>query len=313
MSFRTLSAPKSGPVYLSVDLPVGSVEVISEPGRTVAEVTVTATGTDAAFAEAVQDAILLWDDAREALMLRVPEVMSGAQTIIQTNGSVHINGNAIHVGRGTVVTSIGTVVGDINIGDQGVTINGVTVNGTTVVGADAGSIQVTARVPELSSIIVKTLAADLDAYGTYEGIKFDSSSGNLRAERTRHLLAETRSGDVRADVAEHANVSSTSGDVRIGRTVNVLAKSTSGDIDVRDYLSAGTSGIASLTATSGDITITATGPGTIEAFSTSGDVDVTAGPMCDPDSLRVDARSRVGRVRTPAAPAAAASRAFGGF
>ncbi|WP_026412353.1 DUF4097 family beta strand repeat-containing protein [Actinomadura oligospora] len=305
MTFRSLSAPKSGPVYLSVDLPIGSVEVISEPGRTVAEVTVTATGTSPALAEAVQDATLVWDSERDTLFLRVLDAASGSQTVIQTNGSVH-------VGRGTVVTQIGRVNGTLDFGGDDITINGVSVGGTTVIGGDAGDLRVTARVPELSSVVVKTRAADLDASGLYEGIKFESTSGHLRAGRTRHLIAETVSGSVRADVAEHANVRSTSGRVRVGRTADIRAKSVSGDIDVHAFHSAGTTGVASLTATSGDVTVTATGPGTVEAESVSGDVEVIAGPDCDVDALRVDARSRVGRVRTPAV-FAATSRAFGGF
>ncbi|MCP2336968.1 DUF4097 family beta strand repeat-containing protein [Actinomadura rupiterrae] len=274
MTTRTLTAPRTGPVLLSVDLPHGAVKARTEPGRAVAEVTVTT--DDPALAEAVRDTELIWNPGRDELIVRVPDT-GGAHTTVISHGG-----------------------GSVDIGDGTVTINGMTITGGTVVGGPVGTVTVTALLPERSGLATYTRSADVDADGTFEGVKATSTSGAVGVTSVRCLIANTASGSVCADVAEIVAVHTKSGTVNIGHTVDVSVSTKSGAITVTRYASFGAGGTAHLEAVSGHIALTASGPGDVTARSVSGHVDIDAGPHLDPATLTVRASSRTGRVRTPA-------------
>ncbi|MFC5186990.1 DUF4097 family beta strand repeat-containing protein [Actinomadura harenae] len=295
MSTRSLTASRPGPVLLTVHLPHGAIQTRTDPTITTAEVTITGTG-DAPFAEAVRDSVMTFDPETNSLIVRVPELPGGTQTVVTTGGGfIHVSQNIGTVPRGATVTGL-SFDGVISSGSGNIIVNGVNVgagNGTT------GTITVTARLPESSGVVAFTDSADLTCEGTNEGVKFESRSGSLDADRTRSLIAQTRSGQIRAEVAEHVTAHSASGAVRIGQTIDVLAETASGAIDIRSYHNAGTNGAAALESRSGSIALTATGPGTVRAHTSTGGIDIAAAPGFPADRLTVRADSRTGRVRTP--------------
>lgn len=297
MTSRTLTAPKPGPVLLSVDLPHGTVQVHAEAGRTVAEVTVTT--DDPALGSAVQDAELAWNPSRDELIVRVPETSGTQSTVVSHDGWIRVTQNFGKVPRGATVTGVTINDGVINVGDGNVTINGMTVVGNAVIGETVGTITVTAYLPEQSALVSCTRSASLDADGTYEGVKATSASGAVTVENARYLIANTASGRIRAEVAEHVQANSKSGGIRIGHTADVSARTKSGAITVGDYAAYGTDGTAYLEAASGDISLTASGPGEVTARSRTGSVDIDAGPHLNPSTLTVRASSRTGRVHVP--------------
>ncbi|MFC4910921.1 DUF4097 family beta strand repeat-containing protein [Actinomadura gamaensis] len=280
---NTVTAPQAGLVLLSVDLPHGAIQARTEPGRTVAEVTVTT--EDPALAEAVRDTASSWNPARDELIVRVPDTGASTHTTV--------------ISHGATVTGMDFTGGVVNVGGGTVTISGMTIAGDTVVGGAVGAVTVTALLPEGSGLVTHTRSADVDAKGTFEGVKATSASGSVDVARVRYLIVNTASGSVRADVAEHVAVHTKSGSVRVGHTVDVSVSTKSGTITVGDYASYGTGGTAHLEAASGAIALTASGPGHVTARSGSGRVDIDAGPHLDPATLTVRASSRTGRVRTP--------------
>ncbi|WP_084338505.1 DUF4097 family beta strand repeat-containing protein [Actinomadura oligospora] len=294
---NTVTAPQNGPVLLSVDLPHGLIRVHTEPGRTVAEVTVST--DDPALAEAVRDTVLTWNPERDELIVRVPEVSGAHSTVVSHDGKIRVTQNSGNVPRGATVTGVTINDGVINVGDGNVTVDGMTIVGNAVVGGTVGTVTVTAYLPEQSALVSCTRSADLDAAGTYEGVKATSTSGGVTVENARYLITNTASGRIRAEVAEHAQVNSRSGGIRIGHTADVSARTKSGAITVGDYAAYGTGGTAYLEAASGDISLTASGPGEVTARSATGSVGIDAGPHLNPATLTVRASSRTGRVHIP--------------
>ncbi|XVQ08103.1 DUF4097 family beta strand repeat-containing protein [Spirillospora sp. CA-255316] len=299
---RTLAAGRPGPVLLAVELPDGQVSVTAEPGRTVAEVTVSAVGADAAVAGAVRAAALHWDESLGALRVTVPEVTPAAGAAGMT-----IIGNE----AATVVQRFGTIAAGASV--TGVTITGGAVNfggGTVVTGAAVvfGGVRVRALLPEGCRVHARTRSASLAAHGEFADIDAASLSGDVSVGGTGALHAETVSGDVRVGAVDGpAVVSTVSGDVRIGRGDDIRADTTSGDIAVADF-----GGIARLAAVSGDITVHAAEGGTIAARSVSGDITITATRAATAEGLSVEAHSQFGDVttsdRAPAALAATRTR-----
>ncbi|TDC78659.1 DUF4097 family beta strand repeat-containing protein, partial [Actinomadura sp. 7K507] len=292
MTTRTLTAPRPGPVALSVDLPAGDIRVITDPSRTLAEVTVTAHGDNPAVHDAVRDAVLRWYEPTGNLTVRVNPpagvtVVDGTQTVIGARGA-------------PVVQSSGDVPGGVTvIGGNVVQVGGrVTVNGVEVTGATAaagGRVEITARVPDGTSVTAATRSASLECAGEFAEVDFTSTSGDLTAGGVGALRAKTTSGAVSAAVVDGAAAAaSVSGDLYFGRADDVTASTTSGDVTVNDF-----AGRAEVATVSGDVRVRAAEGGTITARSVSGDVTVTATGTALAEGLTVDATSRVGRVITP--------------
>ncbi|TDB76060.1 hypothetical protein E1264_39040 [Actinomadura sp. KC216] len=300
MTTRTLTAPRPGPVALSVDLPAGDVRVITDPARTVAEVTVTAHGDDPAVHDAVRGAVLRWYEATGNLTVRVNApaggvtVVGGAQTVVG-NGAATVVQSYGGIPAGVRVTG-GTVIsggGIVNIGGGSVTVNGVEITGGGLVAG--GWVQITAVVPEGTSVTASTRSASLECAGEFAEVDFTSTSGDLTAGGLGALRAKTTSGDVHAAVVDGAaSVASVSGDVYLGRGDDVTASTTSGDVTVNDF-----AGRAEVASVSGDVRVRAAEGGAITARSVSGNVTVTATGTALAEGLTVNATSRTGRVTTP--------------
>ena len=301
MTTRTLTAPRPGPISLSVDLPAGDIRVIADPSRTCAEVTVTAHGDDPAVHDAVRDAVLRWYEATGNLTVRVNPpagvtVVGGTQSVIGDRGATVVQSFSDIPGG---VTVTGFVIGNVvQVGGR-VTVNGVEITGGAV--AASGRVEITARVPEGTSVAAATRSASLECAGELAEVDFTSTSGDLTAGGVGALRAKTTSGDVSAAVVDGAAAAaSVSGDLYFGRADDVYASTTSGDITVNDF-----AGRAEVATVSGDVRVRAAEGGAITARSVSGDVTVTATGVALAEGLTVDAASRIGRVTTPTtAPAA---------
>jgi hypothetical protein len=310
MTTRTLTAPRPGPVTLSVDLSTGDIRVITDPSRTVAEVTVTAHGDDPAVHNAVRDAVLRWYESTGNLTVRVypptsgVTVVGGGQTVIGNHGATVVQSfGDIHAG---VTVTGGVISGDaiVNAGSGRVTVNGVEITGGAFVAG--GHVQITALVPEGSSVTAATRSASLECAGELAEVDFTSTSGDLTAGGVGALRAKTTSGDVHATVVDGiAAAASVSGDIYFGRADDVTASTTSGDVTVNDF-----AGRGEMASVSGDVRVRAAEGGTITARSVSGNVTVTATSTAQAEGLTVDATSRTGRVTTPTDnPTGAASAA----
>ncbi|MUN35482.1 DUF4097 family beta strand repeat-containing protein [Actinomadura litoris] len=274
MTARTLTATRPGPMAFLVDLPAGEIRVITDPSRTVAEVTVTARGDDPAVHEAVCDAVLRWDEPTGTLTVRVHP----------TAASVAFAGST------QTVTGV-EIGGVVNLGGR-VVIGGVEITGR---GATGGRIEIIAKLPEGSSVAALTRSASLACLGEFAEVDFTSTAGDVSAGGVGALRAKTTSGDVSAAVVDGAAVvRSVSGDVHLGRADDVYAATTSGDVTVTDF-----AGRAEVSTVSGDIRIRATAGAAIAARSVSGDVTVTANGTALAEGLAVNATSRTGRVTTP--------------
>ncbi|MEU9872213.1 DUF4097 family beta strand repeat-containing protein [Actinomadura sp. NPDC048021] len=313
MTTSTLTTTRSGPVALSIYLPAGDIRVIADPSRTLAEITVTAHGQDPAVHDAVRDADLRSEDSTGALTVAVHPPAGGA---IIVGGTQTITGNT----ASTIVQSFGDIPagvtvtgavlngnGMVSIGGGRVTVNGVEVTGGTVPG---GRVQITARVPEGTTVAAHTRSASLECAGEVAAVDFTSTSGDLYVGGVGALRATTTSGDIRAAVVDGAAVArSVSGDVYLGRADDVTASTTSGDVTVNDF-----AGRAEVATVSGDVRVRAAEGGAVTARSVSGDVTVTATGTALAEGLAVSATSRAGRVTTPTdnplgtAPAARARR-----
>ncbi|WP_433465367.1 DUF4097 family beta strand repeat-containing protein [Spirillospora sp. CA-128828] len=301
MMTRTLTATRPGPVALSVDLPAGDIRVITDPDRMVAEITVTTLGDDPAVDDAVRGAFLHNNEPAGELTVRVRPpsggvtIVGGTQTVIGNRGAMVVQSFG-DIGAG--VTANGAVIsgdGIVSIGDRvggRVVVNGVEVTGGGIVG---GHVQITAQLPEGSSVAAVTRSAPLRCEGELAAVAFTSTSGDLSAGGVAALRAKTTSGDIDADVVDGAAVlESVSGDVRLGRADDIRAATTSGHVTVNDF-----GGDAEVTTVSGGVRVHAAEGGTITARSISGHVTVTATGTALAEGLTVHATSRIGHVTTP--------------
>ncbi|MFG2002097.1 DUF4097 family beta strand repeat-containing protein [Spirillospora sp. NPDC048911] len=293
---RTLTATRRGPVALSVDLTAGDIKVITDPDRTVAEVTVTAHGDDRAVHDAVRDAGLRYDESTGELTVKVDApaggvtVIGGSQTIIGTGGATVLQSFG-DIAAGVTVNGV-EITGDGIVSFGRVTVNGVEITGR---GVTVGRVEITAHVPEGSIVAAVTRSAHLECSGEFAVVGFTSTSGDLSVGGVGTLRADTTSGDITAAIVDGAAiVRSVSGDVHLGRADDVTANATSGDITVGDF-----AGRAEVSSVSGDVRVRATEGGIITARSVSGDVTVTATGTALAEGLTVNATSRTGRVTTP--------------
>ncbi|MFG2002121.1 DUF4097 family beta strand repeat-containing protein [Spirillospora sp. NPDC048911] len=312
MTTRTLTANRPGPVALSIDLPIGDIKVITDPGRSLAEVTVTAVGDDPAINDAVRDAFLHTNESTGEMTVRVRPpagvtIMGGTQTVRGNFGATVVQSFG-DIRTGVEVTGV-EISGDgmVNLGGR-VVVNGVEITGRGVI---VGHVEITAHVPEGTVLATVTRSASLECSGELAVVGFTSTSGGLSAGGVGTLRADTVSGDIAAVIVDGAAiVRSVSGDVHLARADDVTATTTSGDITVGDF-----AGRAEVSTVSGDVRVRAAEGGTISARSVSGDVTVTATGTALAEGLTVNATSRTGRVSTPtdtpagtASPAARARR-----
>jgi putative adhesin len=274
---RTLTARRSGPVLVAVNLPAGSVNIVSDPDTTTAEVQLRATTDDPALNDAIERAVLRWDDAG-ALMVSVPELPATSHTVVHGRGATTVVQNLGTVSAGTVIT--GAVISGNVVSTGGrIVVDGVTVAGPgTVI---VGTIEVVATVPEGCNIEVRGTAADLTAAGEFDTITTRTVSGDVRVDATHTLTATTTSGHVTAAAVD----------------TTATVKTVSGGIDITAF-----AGTATLNTVSGSIQLGARHAAGITARSVSGNVAVTATDRAIAAGVSVQANSVSGRVTTPTTP-----------
>ncbi|MDQ0904149.1 hypothetical protein QFZ22_000134 [Streptomyces canus] len=298
MPTRTLTAQQPGPILIDTQLlgAGGVVTIRTDRTRKEAEITIRTNDETGDSADAVRDADLRWD-ARGALIAHVQGKgggISGGTTIISGGGT------SVVQSFGTVHGSVtGMVIdGDMTMVGGNVYVNGRRITpgqGSTTIITGSSPIEITAVVPEGSSLTARTQSADVTADGTYTAVSASTQSGTVRAPgQTERFTAGTQSGDINVENSPNIIAKTQSGDIRLGRTDVVEASTMSGDVTIRDF-----GGTAQLNSMSGDIRVHATAGGDITAKTMSGDVNVTATEQAGNDDLDVRANSMTGDVRIP--------------
>jgi DUF4097 and DUF4098 domain-containing protein YvlB len=115
------------------------------------------------------------------------------------------------------------------------------------------SLDVTVKIPEGSSCLVRTASADVRCTGPLSAIDVHTASGDVSAEQASGLArAVTASGDVHIGEAGEVSAESASGDVGIVRATGpVTVRTTSGDVHIAEA----SGGRAEVTSASGDISV----------------------------------------------------------
>ncbi|MGO1055616.1 DUF4097 family beta strand repeat-containing protein [Crossiella sp. CA198] len=266
----TFTAFRPGPVLLELDLAHGEISV-SVDDREHAEITLTPLRhADPDAAKLINQATA--DQRGQHWTVTVP---SPAETVHHRNG-----GLVVSQVMGTVT---GTVVG-INIDHSGRVTTG-TAGRTSVRG---GKIRADIRLPRGSSVRVNTVSANLATTGLLNTVRFRSTSGSLTTAAVRALDADTVSGTVTAGQAEKARVSTTSGTIRLASTGITAVDTMSGAIELTLH-----GGHADAASTSGNVTVHATEPSTVEVETMSGHISLSAAAGV---SLRERTHTMSGRI-----------------
>lgn len=239
---RVVYAARPGPATIQTDLQALPVTVAAVKNLGRAELTITTADDSGPSADAVNSAAL--DSNGQHLTLRLKGSHGGGVSIVQTGrggfSSVNFSG-----GGGVFISGDNYAI--INNGK--VIQNG---SGATVI-TGGSPILVTARVPEGSTAICRSVSGDIETTG-----------------RLAEVRAQTTSGDVAVDTATTVNIHTVSGDVAV------------------DQLT----GTADLTSTSGDVRVHGPGTARAQASTVSGDVRGTGGLVLDASSVSGRVRNR---------------------
>lgn len=295
MTTRKLTAETAGPVTIDAILlgHGGTVTVRAEADCERATLTIHTADEDGEAADTVRAATLRQSGTTLYADVKGKGGPGGGTTII-TGGGRNVVQSVVSNNRGSTIQIGGNFVGGFVGGD--VIINGVRVTGgggATIINGSS-PIEITAVVPEGSSVIGRTQSADILAEGAVLNVSGDTQSGDVRAGHVSKVAAKTQSGDVRVERAAFIDAHTQSGDIRLGCTDVVEANTMSGDIAIADF-----GGSARLKSMSGDIRVHATSGGDVSATTMSGDIDVTATENALADDLDVITSSMSGRVRAP--------------
>ncbi|THA28254.1 hypothetical protein E4198_00115 [Streptomyces sp. RKND-216] len=272
---RSIAAANDGPVTIDATLlgHGGRVTVHAEAGCKRATLTISTPDESGPAADAVRDAALKQHKDSISARIEGHGGISSGGTIVTGGGHrmqfTHNSG---------VIIGGNSVVGNVVNGSDVVIVGGRVVSGGNVVSVGGSSpIEVTATVPQGSSVAARTQSADVDTFGSLKTVGANTQSGDVRVGRAGTIEASTQSGDIRLE-----------------RTDVVTGKTMSGDITIGDF-----GGTAKLNTMSGDIRVHATAGGNLAARTMSGDIDVTATDAALADDLDVQTSSMSGRVRTP--------------
>jgi hypothetical protein len=269
---RTLVCGQSGPVELAIYSHDDLIEVIADDTIEYAEVTLTpAVGdTSRETAQLIEKAATDTHGRRFTLRMPHPGGNSGGATVTRSGGHVSIQAGIV---TGSVVgLQLGTIDGDVVVGDGVTIVNGNVITGSgryTVTGAGAarrgGPVRITARVAPGSSVILSGFAPHLTATGPLGFVDVETTAGNLACVDATTVRVKT-----------------TSGDVHTARTAEVSARTVSGYVICREL-----AGSAQIKTISGDITIDAATDSTCHARSVSGDIELSS-----PAGVAIDATTR---------------------
>ncbi|MFG3043083.1 DUF4097 family beta strand repeat-containing protein [Streptomyces sp. NPDC048330] len=290
MTTRKLTAETTGPVTIDATLTGhgGTVTVRAEAGCERATLTIHTADEDGEAADAVRAASIR--QTGTTLYASIQGRGGPGGTTIITGGGRNVVQSVVSNNRGSTIQIGGNFVG----GD--VIVNGVRVTGSGGATIIQGSspIEITAIVPEGSSVIGGTQSADIVAEGALLNVRGNTQSGDVRAGHVSKVAASTQSGDVRVDKAAFIDAKTMSGDIRLGSTDVVEGTTMSGDITIADF-----GGSARLKTMSGDIRAHATTGGDLSASTMSGDIDITATEAALADDLDVVTSTVSGSVRAP--------------
>lgn len=296
MTTRQLTAETAGPVTIDAALlgHGGLVTVRAEADCERATLTIHTADEEGEAADAVRAATLRQSGTTLYAGVRGAGGTGGGTTIITGGGGRRVVQSVVSNNYGsTIIQTGGSITGGIFGGN--VVINGVRVggSGTTVI-KGSSPIEITAVVPEGSSVTGRTQSADIVAEGAVLNVSGDTQSGDVRTGHVSKATASTQSGDIRIEQAAVIDASTQSGDIRLGRTDVVVGNTMSGDITIADF-----GGSARLKTMSGDIRAHATAGGDLSANTMSGDITVTATEAALADDLDVRTSTMTGRVRAP--------------
>lgn len=294
MTTREFVAETTGPVVIDATLlgHDGIVTVRAEADCERATVTIRTADEEGAAADAVREATLRQSSTTLYASVKGKGGTSGGTTIITGGGGRGTIQSIVSNNSGSTIQIGGSFFGG-NSGGGDVWVNGVKVSGNTTV-TGTSPIEITAVVPEGSSVVGRTQSADIVAEGAVLNVSGDTQSGDVRAGHVSKVAAHTQSGDVRVEKAAFIDAKTQSGGIRLGSTDVVEGNTMSGDIAIADF-----GGSARLKTMSGDIRVHATAGGDLSARTMSGDITVTATENALADDLDVITSTMSGRVRAP--------------
>ncbi|MFB8314709.1 DUF4097 family beta strand repeat-containing protein [Streptomyces sp. NPDC055961] len=297
MTTRKLTAETTGPVTIDATLlgHGGIVTVRAEADCERATLTIRTADEEGEAADAVRAATLRQSGTTLYAGVQGKGGIGGGTTII-TGGGRNVVQSVVSNNYGsTVIQAGGSIIGGNFVGGD-VVINGVrfTGGGGATIIKGSSPIEITAVVPEGSSVTGRTQSADIVAEGAVLNVSGDTQSGDVRAGHVSKVAASTQSGDVRVEKAAFIDAKTMSGDIRLGSTDVVEGSTMSGDITIADF-----GGSARLKTMSGDIRAHATTGGDISASTMSGDIDITATEAALADDLDVTTSTVSGSVRAP--------------
>lgn len=268
---RTFTAPQTGPVTLGLDLGPGDIRIFTDD-RDVATVTVEPVDptNDREAERVVREAVD--SGTGEELRVFVPQPVNAARGAQQPQQAADLGG--------IVISSGGTII-----------VDGQVINDANRHGRPNGAVQVTAWLPENSSVRVTTDSALMRTGGHLHEVFYRSTSGDLDVLSVGTLEATTLSGDIKIGEAGEITTHTTSGDLHARRAGRFNARSLSGDVAVEGLTDQGAA-----RTTSGDVTVRAIADATVTATTASGDIQLSARPGVD---LSTSTHTFSGQIQLP--------------
>ncbi|MFF0266089.1 hypothetical protein [Kribbella sp. NPDC004536] len=227
---KRVEAREAGPVTLNTKLmnTAGTINITTGPPGSRAHITFSTTATDGPAADAVNRAEMRAEPDGQMVANAMVTGASASVTTHSSNGTYtqtvtqHGSGGIAVVGNIDELTidgdniHIGNISGSnatIAVGNNAVAIN----NGTFAIGRTAPPIRVDAVVPEGSTVIADSGAANITTDGNLRSVDAHSVSGNISTGRADSIKATSVSGNVT---------------VHVDRPCDVRAGSVSGNVSV---------------------------------------------------------------------------------
>jgi hypothetical protein len=222
---RTVTAQASGPVHLDARIVegAGKVTVRADPSCTRATLTIRTADRTGPSAEAVQRAGL--DAGTDGQLTARTDGASGTVITRSGNGFTQTIRSS---GNGTVM--VAGSIDNLDIDNGRIRIGNITGGSFTISNGQGSSpVEVTAVVPEGSSVVARTTSADIETHGNLRSVEARSVSGDVTVGS-----ADREDGTGTPGSAEWVDAHSVSGQVSVhsDRPSEVRAGSVSGDLKV---------------------------------------------------------------------------------